>query len=450
MSKFSYSARDTAGSLVKGTIEASNRKDAIRQIMLQRLQPVAVHESSGGGAKLATASRGKTGATATAQAAPATTKENFRKLIGKSASKPASSVRRRGGRGRVQTDVSLTRKLRLPFLRSLSELVASGMPVGDAIKLLGVRLKDPQQKALSLALWERISGGKSISEAMADMPSVFDRSTVFLIESGEATGNLREILDRLVKHFEDQKELQGKIATAMAYPILIMVVAVGVVFLCVFVLLPRLETMLTSLGGQLPVSTRILMTGSDLAIAYGVYVIVALVLAALAWWQWRRTPAGSLKWDRFILRIPIIGKFLRTADVLQMSQTMSVLLENGVTTVEALKMTENVIANDAIRAGFGEARLKVVEGKSISHALQGTGQMPQLVLDMLAVGENTGNIVFSLKQVSILFQKDISKQLQAFIGVLSVGVLLVVFAFVGFIAFAIIAAVFTMSSSFSM
>jgi general secretion pathway protein F len=148
--------------------------------------------------------------------------------------------------------------------------------------------------------------------------------------------------------------------------------------------------------------------------------------------------------------VPIIGKFLRTADVLQMSQTMSVLLENGVTTVEALRMTENVIANDAIRASFGEARQKVVEGKSISHALQGTGQLPQLVLDMLAVGENTGNIVFSLKQVGELFQKEISRQLQAFIGVLSVGVLMIVFSFVGFIAFAIIAAVFQMSASFNL
>src|SRR5690606_38890967 len=153
-------------------------------------------------------------------------------------------------------------------------------------------------------------------------------------------------------HFENQKELQSKIMTAMAYPLLIMLVALGVVLLCVFVLLPRLETMLTSLGGQMPVSTRILMAGSEFGIAYGVYIVVGVVLAALAWWQWKRTPAGSLTWDRFVLRLPIIGKFLRTADVLQMSQTMSVLLENGVTTVEALRMTENVIANDAIRLGF--------------------------------------------------------------------------------------------------
>ncbi len=437
MPKFSYSARDNAGSLVRGTVEASSRKEAIRQIMLQRLQPVAVQEASG--------ARSRNGSASTATATAAKT-DKTRTLFKKAEPAAESSSRS----GRRKPEAGLGRKLRLPFLRSLSELVASGMPVGDAIRLLGIRLQDPQQKALALALWERVSGGKSISDAMADLPSVFDRSTVFLVESGEATGNLREILNRLVVHFENQKELQSKIMTAMAYPVLIMLVALGVVFLCVFVLLPRLETMLTSLGGQMPLSTRILMAGSEMAIAYGIYVAVGVVLAGLAWWQWKRTPAGSLSWDRFILRIPIIGKFLRTADVLQMSQTMSVLLENGVTTVEALRMTENVIANDAIRVGFGEARQKVVEGKSISHALQGTGQMPQLVLDMLAVGENTGNIVFSLKQLGELYQKEIAKQLQAFIGVLSVGVLLLVFSFVGFIAFAIISAVFTMSSSFSL
>jgi len=427
--KFSYSARDSVGSLVKGTVEAPSRKEAIRQITLQRLQPVSIAEPSG--------ARAANGA-----AAPS---------AGKRSLKPAAPTAEIVARGeRPAALKGLGRKHRLPFLRALSELVSSGMPVGDAIRLLGMRLKDPQLKLLSQALWERISGGKSVSEAMADLPSVFDRSTVFLIESGEATGNLKEILNRLVKHFEDQKDLQNKIVTAMAYPALIMVVAVGVVLLCVFVLLPRLETMLASLGGNMPLSTQILMTASDWAIAYGVFVLVGLVLATLAWWQWRKTPSGSLAWDRFILKVPVLGKFLRTADVLQMSQTMSVLLENGVTTVEALRMTENVIANDAIRGAFGEARQKVVEGKSISGALQGTGQLPQLVLDMLAVGENTGNIVFSLKQIGELFQKEIARQLQAFIGVLSIGVLLLVFGFVGFIAFAIIAAVFQMSASFGM
>src|SRR5690606_14572448 len=112
----------------------------------------------------------------------------------------------------------------------------------------------------------------------------------------------------------DQKDLQNKVVTAMAYPALIMVVAVGVVFLCVFVLLPRLETMLASLGGQMPISTRILMAGSDFAIAYGIYFLIGTVLAVLAWWQWRRTPAGSLAWDKFTLKVPILGKFYRTAD----------------------------------------------------------------------------------------------------------------------------------------
>jgi general secretion pathway protein F len=310
-------------------------------------------------------------------------------------------------------------------------------------------LKDPRLKQLSQTLWEKISGGKSVSEAMADIPSVFDRSTVFLVESGEATGNLKDILNRLVTHFEEQKDLQAKIVTAMAYPILILIVAAGVVLFSVFVLLPRLETMLASLGGELPTSTRILMGTSEMLIAYGVHVLIGLALAAAAWWQWRRTPGGALNWDRFILKLPVVGKFLRTADVLQISQTMGVLLENGVTTVEALRMTQNVISNRAIRDSFGEARQKVTEGRSISKALQGTGQLPQLVLDMLSVGENTGNIVYSLKQVARLYQKEISRQLEAFIGILSVGVLLVVFSFVGFIAFAIISAVFQMSANFS-
>lgn len=422
MPTFYYSARDAAGSLVKGSVEAGNRKDAIRQVSLQRLQPVSVAEAGGA-------------ATRATDAQPSR--------------KPAAPADKSPSPEKSAAPSGLSRKLRLPFLRSLSELVGSGMPVGDAVRLLSSRLKDPQLKALSQALWDRISGGKAVSDAMADLPAVFDRSTVFLIQSGEATGNLKDILTRLVTHFEEQKDLQAKIVTAMAYPALILVVAVGVVLFSVFVLLPRLETMLTSLGGDLPTSTRILMGTSEVAIAYGVYGLIGLGLVALSWWQWKRTPSGGLTWDRLTLKVPVVGKFLRTADVLQISQTMSVLLENGVTTVEALRMTQNVIGNKAIRSSFGEARQKVTEGKSISHALQGTGHLPQLVLDMLSVGENTGNIVYSLKQVGILYQKDLSRQLEAFIGILSIGVLLMVFSFVGFIAFAIISAVFQMSANFS-
>lgn len=429
MPEFNYSARDPSGALVKGSVEANSRKEAIRKISLKRLQPVSVSES---GAV----------ATATAKRAAALTDRFSRK------SKPAATEKPAGG-DRTLPVANLPRKLRLPFLRSLSELVGSGMPVGDAVRLLSSRLKDPQLKLLSQSLWERISGGKSVSNAMADIPSVFDRSTVFLVESGEATGNLKDILTRLVTHFEEQKDLQSKIVTAMAYPLLIFVVAIGVVLFAVFVLLPRLETMLSSLGGDLPASTRILMSTSDFAIAYGAYIVAGIVLLALSLWQWKRTPGGGLAFDRFVLKVPVLGKFLRTADVLQISQTMGVLLENGVTTVEALRMTQNVIGNKAIRNSFGEARQKVTEGKSISNALQGTGHLPQLVLDMLSVGENTGNIVYSLKQVGILYQKDLARQLDSFIGVLSIGVLLTVFSFVGFIAFAIISAVFQMSANFS-
>ncbi len=426
MATFTYSARDSAGALVKGKIEAPNRKEALRQIALKRLQPVSVGESA-------------TASAASSSGQPSVIERLFRRS--ETAAVPADKMTAATG---------LNRKLRLPFLRSLSELVASGMPVGDAIRLLSVRLKDPRLKQLSQALWDRISGGKSVSDAMADIPAVFDRSTVFLVESGEATGNLTEILNRLVTHFEEQKELQSKIVTAMAYPILILVVAGGVVLFSVFVLLPRLETMLKSLGGDLPASTQLLIGTSQVLIQYGPYMIVGFVLLALAWWQWRRTPSGGLQWDRFILRLPVIGKFLQTADVLQISQTMGVLLENGVTTVEALRMTQNVIHNRAIREAFGEARQKVTEGRSISRALQGTGQLPELVLDMLSVGENTGNIVYSLKQVGRLYQKEMSRQIEAFIGILSIGVLMGVFSLVGFIAFAIISAVFQMSANFSM
>ena len=419
-------------------IDAPTRKEALRQIGLKRLRPVSVSDSGGGGAAPSAPSAGFTRAESGGGAS--FSKRVADKFAGrqKTFASPEGPVSASG----------LGRRHRLPFLRSLADLVSSGMPVGDAVRLLSVRLKDPALRRLARLLWEKVSGGKSISEAMADTSEVFDRSTIYLVESGEATGNLKEILNRLVVYFEEQKELKNKIVAALAYPILLLFVACGVVLFSVFFLLPRLEGMLTALGGQMPTSTRMLVTGADFLVQYGLLILGGIALALLGWWQWIRTESGSLTWDKICLRIPVFGKFLLTSDVLQISQTMSVLLENGVTTIETLRMTENVINNGAIRLSFGEARQKVAEGWSISAALQSTGYIPQIVLDMLAVGEDTGNIVYSLKQIADMYKKDLARRLQAFIGILSVGVLMGVFLFVGFIALAIISAVFTMSTSF--
>jgi type II secretory pathway component PulF len=342
------------------------------------------------------------------------------------------------------------RKERLPFLQALSDLTTSGLSAGEAVRLLSVRLKEPALRALCAGLWEHISEGAPLSRAMAAFPDVFDSSSVNLIAAGETTGSLNDTLSRLIAHLTEQRELRRKLLSALAYPVFMMFVAGGVILFFLFYLLPKLQSLLTSLHGKLPVSTQLLIGLSSFALHYGIFVLIAAVFLGISFWRWRATESGRAASDAWLLRLPFLGSFAVAQTVLAISQTLAVLLENGITTAEALKMTERQIDNRIHRAAFGEATARVLEGESLSLALNRTRCFPDLVLDRLAVGENTGNVVPSLKDIARSYQVRISEELNIFTRVIASGVLLAVFVFVGFIAFSIVSAVFSLSSSFKM
>jgi general secretion pathway protein F len=313
-----------------------------------------------------------------------------------------------------------------------------------------VRIKEPRLRHLCAGLWEQISEGAPLSRAMASFPQVFDPSITNLIQAGEATGSLNDTVARLIAHLTEQRELRRQLLLALAYPVFMVFVAGAVIIFFLTFLLPRLQGLLGSLGGKMPTSTRILIAVSEFAIHYGVFVVVGLVFAAISFWRWRASEAGRATTDAWMLKLPLLGPFAVARTVLAFSQTLSVLLENGITAAEALRMTEKQIDNRVHRAAFYTATARVLEGEALSLALTRTGCFPDLVLDRLAVGENTGNIVPSLKQIATAYQKLISSQLSTFTKVIASGVLMTVFFFVGFIAFAIVNAVFEVSASFNM
>jgi type II secretory pathway component PulF len=406
MPRFAYTARDRAGTTVRATLDAPARRDAMRVLAARGLQVLDLSDGSAGPAR------------ASAKAAV-----------------PAAKVPQ-------------TTRERLPFLQALSDLIASGMPAGEAVRLLSLRLKELQLRALCGRLWERLGEGLPLSQAMATVPEVFDAQTINLIAAGEATGNLKEVLLRLIQHFTEEKELRQKLTAALAYPVFICVVAVCVILFFIFFLMPKLQTLLTSLGGKLPLATQVLIGLSHFLLHYGVLVVIAGVLGSVMFWQWRRSDAGRGTTDAWLLQIPFVKRYVISTTVLNFSQTLAVLLENGVTTAEALRMTERTITHRTLRRAFGEATDRVLEGEKLSQSLARTNCFPDLVLDRLAVGESTGNLAPSLRDISRTFQQELARQLQSFTTIISSGVLLFAFSFVAFIAYAIVSAVFQVSNSF--
>jgi type II secretory pathway component PulF len=431
MPSYTYTARDRSGAAVSAALEAPTRRDALRMLAARGLTPVRVSEAGGNESGARKVESGKK------DSATSTTPSR------RSLRSPLSAFRSPGA-------IVPRRKERLPFLQALSDLTTSGLSAGEAVRLLSVRLKEPALRALCAGLWEHISEGAPLSRAMAAFPDVFDSSSVNLVAAGETTGSLNDTLSRLIAHLTEQRALRRQLLSALAYPIFMMFVAGGVILFFLFYLLPKLQSLLTSLHGKLPVSTQLLIGLSDFALHYGIFVLLAVVFLGVSFWRWRATESGRIASDGWMLRLPFLGTFVVSQTVLAISQTLSVLLENGITTAEALKMTERQIDNRVHRAAFGEATARVLEGESLSLALNRTNCFPDLVLDRLAVGENTGNVVPSLKDIARSYQVRISEELNIFTRVIASGVLLVVFVFVGFIAFSIVSAVFSLSSSFKM
>ena len=424
MPRFTYNARDRGGSAVSSVLEAPSRKDALRLLAARGLQVTSVSEEYS--------------SKKTAEKAAAAEPKSFSLGL----DRPA------GGRG--GSKIKLSRKQRLPFLQTLYDLTSSGLSAGESVRLLSIRLKEPELRVLCAGLWERLGEGMPLSRAMEEYPAVFDPSTISLIQAGEATGSLRDVLGRLITHLTEQRDLQRQLLTALAYPVLLMMVASGVVMFFLFFLLPRLQSLFDSLGGQIPVSTKILIGLAHFALRYGWLVVLALIVGLVSFLGWRRTEPGRAATDDASLKFPVLGPFIVTQTVLAISQTLSILLENGITTAEALRMTERQISNRTHRHAFSDAIGHVLEGESLSLALSHTGCFPDLVIDRLSVGENTGNIVPSLKDIGRDYQKIITTQLNFFTNVLATVLLLSVFAFVGFIAFAIVSAIFKLSGSFKM
>jgi len=413
---FTYSAKDSSGTSIRGSIDAVNRKAALQKIAAQKLRPLSVQEAATGESK----------------------KKSGLGLAGLFATK-----------GDKDSKVTLNRSVALPFLSGLRGLLNCGIQSADALRMMSTRMSDPRQKYLATRLWDELRQGRSLSEALRKQPKVFNESVVSLVQAGEATGNLKKVLARIVESMEEQKAIRGKLVAALSYPCFLTVVAIGLVFLFLFSLLPRIEGLLDSLGSDLPASTTLLIASANGLLKYGWIAAIGISLVVGGLISWRKSPAGRYQFDSLMLRFPGAGKIIRDMQILQFTQTLSLLLENGIIMVQALSMAERSLSNIAMRGAFGEARIKVTEGVALSSAFKSTGYFDDMALDVFTVGENTGDVVPGLRQMSQQYTEMIDRFVKTMLGVISTGVLLGVFGMVGMIAFGIISAVFQLSNSLS-
>lgn len=380
MPRFAYKALDSSGRQITGEAESSDRKRLLQQLTQKGFRPISV-ESLG----------------EQVDDDEEIERSDFFRSSGKR--KRFFSLKRSKG------------AISLEFLKRLLVLLSSGMSLGDTVSLLSRRLSDPQMVDLCESIWKRLSEGQTLASAMQAHDHIFAPSTIHLVEAGESSGNLIPVLERIVAYLEESRDVRRRLISNLTYPAFVLSMAVVVVIILLTFLLPKIQDMLDQLGGDLPLITRILIAGSEGTITYGPFVLVTLIALILGLRQWRNKPSGKRRTDYWLLRLPIIGRIYIYSNIYGTTNLMSTLMGSGVNTTETLRLVERTISNVILRGKFSLARKQIQEGVSMANAIQRVHYMPDMAMDILTVGENTGNIVNSLNDINKIYREELTKSL---------------------------------------
>jgi len=423
MPTFSYRAVNAKGEPQNGVLEARDRREVMQLIKAKGMRPVDITMKGG------------------AQAAAAVSQARESVVPEATAAKAAGPMKV------MEPEEFKGEKTALAFLKKLYQLNSGGMPLGDSIRLLSVRVSDPKQASVANRIWKDISEGRTFANSLRNYPKTFDTATVSLIEAGETTGNLVPVLKNVIDHLEEQAGLRKKIMGGLAYPIFICTLAFGVMLLFLYFLLPHIEEMMKSMGGELPLITRMLITSSNFAAHWGWLVMIVLGGSVVALYRWRQTPDGRAATDGWCLKIPFLKGVFHNIDICHISNLCATLLESGLNTTETLRMTERSVQNTVIQSRFNAARVLINDGASFSNAFRRYAVLPDLDLDLLSVGENTGNISKSFREIYKLHSTQLTEQFQLLTLLITSGALGTAFILVAILAISIVLSVLGMSKN---
>ena len=350
------------------------------------------------------------------------------------------------GGGKPKTDMKPVEVLL--FTSELADLIEAGMTLGQALKALANQGEENSaQKFVAQDLCDRIVRGETFSDACASHPKTFPPLFANMIKAGEASGALVEVLRRLVDHYERHDNMMGKIKGALTYPVIVLCFGVAAVVGALVFIIPKFQRVFESLGASLPTPTLILIGMSSFMIHYGWTLAVAAVALAAWFRKWKVTPAGRRKLDALKLKAPLIAPIVATGTYSSLAYTLKTLLVNGVNVLQALKIAADTCGNAVIEDALNDARRKVTDGTSISGPLAASGVFPRLMTDMLAVGEQAGDMPGALEHIGRRYQKDMDRAIAAFTNALEPILIVLIAGVVGFVAIAILMAVFKVSSS---
>ncbi|MBS0461710.1 MAG: type II secretion system F family protein [Proteobacteria bacterium] len=371
MLRFAYTGRTRSGEKTQGILEADNAAACASSLLKNGISPVTIQETG------------------------QSERRGAKKPKSLNLFEPA-----------VQSiDVQL-------FSRQLYTLMRAGVPILRSLSGLLESTTNAAFARVITSLKESLEAGRDLSTAMRQHPAVFSPFYVAMVRVGEATGRLDEIFLRMFEHLEFERETRARIREALRYPIFVLIaMVVAIAVINVFVI-PAFAKVYAGLGAELPLMTRILIETSRLTIAYGWLMLAGLVLAIMGFRMWRAAPAGRLLWDRFKLKLPLTGSIMLRSTLARFARTLALSLRSGIPAAQALSVVAEVTDNAWIASRVEQMRNGIERGESVLRTAQNAAVFNPVVLQMIAVGEETGSIDELMQEVSGMYEREVDYEIK--------------------------------------
>jgi general secretion pathway protein F len=396
---FRYRAATDAGAIVEGVVRATSRDAALRELRRQQLWPVTVDA-----------------------------------VIASRASTPWS----------VASSASARRREVARWTRTLATLVSAGAPMDRALNVAQSQATVPEFIRGAQAVRHAVQGGASLAEAMRQQPVFFDAMHTGVVDAGEAAGALDKSLDTLAGYLEEDESLRSQLQAALLYPALMGIVAsLGILVLLLFVV-PRFSTLLSDMGGTLPLSTRLLVgLGAVVTRGWWAFALVGAV-AIVGVRSWLAAPGGMLRWHASRLSLPVIGSLERTMVTARFTRAMGLMLQGGLSLLPALRLAQSGVSNRAMAAELERASQRVARGDGLSASMNGI--LSPMAVQLLAVGEESGQLDTLALRAATVHDSEVRDKLRTAASLLEPALILAFGTVVGFVALAMLQAIYAVNA----
>lgn len=401
MGAFEYTALDPAGKERKGILEGDTPRHIRQLLREQQLLPVVVSEV---------------------------------------AQKEARRQRSFSLRRRVSAaDLAL-------FTRQLATLVRAGLPLEESLLAVSQQTEKPRIQSIVLGVRAKVMEGHTLASGFAEFPRVFPEIYRATVAAGEQSGHLDNVLERLADYTEGRDQLRQKVLGAMLYPIVLSVICFGIVSALLVYVVPQVVAVFEASKAKLPLITTLLITVSGFMRSFGIYILIGAFVATVLFRRWLRNPEARTRFDRWQLRLPMIGRLTRGFNTARFTRTFSILSASAVPVLEAMRIAGEVVTNLPMRNAVAEAAARVREGAPIGRSLAASRLFPPMTIHLISSGESSGQLENMLERAAISQERELDGVLAAVVGLLGPMLIVVMGLFVMGIVFAMLLPIFQMNN----